>query len=274
MNPQSPTIREAGGVVTERCVGNGVVAVSDLCLVARERSVGADIGAGIENIRDALNSAAPGETLRAAGAVAIVQGCARGRAQSNFNGLVLLYNRELEDFWSSGPAFKVSTGHFGVGARTDSSLRQQQGLRGRAVSQLSVSQWRPFLSSTIRTDWELFKCYQSSFAEYSIIKDQLRKDIAYIKGGMVLDQGCPSNTLRRTPHRPFVDRARVKTVEAIILMVRIAQTIQWNVARTTHRSWITCSEWRLDANKPRTFYSILRQHGIGLDWKETYSRCP
>lgn len=74
LKPQSPVIRDEDGVVTERCVGKGIVAVGEECLVAEEKSPGgAGMGAGIENIRDALRSAAPGETLRGV----ILERCAR-----------------------------------------------------------------------------------------------------------------------------------------------------------------------------------------------------
>lgn len=58
-----------------------MVDVSDLCFEACAKSPGGGgMGFGMENMRDALRRAAPGDTLRLAVAIGRVQ--ARGRAQS------------------------------------------------------------------------------------------------------------------------------------------------------------------------------------------------
>src|ERR1700734_1817376 len=68
--PQSPLESEDGGVVIVRCVGYGRVAVSELNVAVEDRSpIGRGRGAGIENNREALKRAPPGDTLRVAMAV-------------------------------------------------------------------------------------------------------------------------------------------------------------------------------------------------------------
>jgi hypothetical protein len=65
--PQSPFDNEDGGVVIVRWVGCGRVAVSELKVTVEASSaVGLERGAGMENNRDALRRAPPGETLRVA----------------------------------------------------------------------------------------------------------------------------------------------------------------------------------------------------------------
>jgi hypothetical protein len=67
LRPQSPLEREDGGVVIVRWVGCGEVAVSEPNVTVDAKSCPVrDKGAGIENIRDALRRAAPGETPREA----------------------------------------------------------------------------------------------------------------------------------------------------------------------------------------------------------------
>ena len=78
LKPQSPTIRDVEGVVTERCVGKLAVAELLWCFVAVVKLPGGPgIGVGIENIRDDLRSAAPGDTV--APDIAAIE--ARGGAQ-------------------------------------------------------------------------------------------------------------------------------------------------------------------------------------------------
>src|SRR5271168_1327481 len=68
--PQSPLESEDGGVVIVRWVGYGRVAVSELNVTVEDRSpIGRGRGAGIENNREALKRAPPGDTLRVAMAV-------------------------------------------------------------------------------------------------------------------------------------------------------------------------------------------------------------
>ena len=65
--PQSPFESEEGGVVIVRWVGYGKVAVSELKVTVEVNSAaGFGRGAGIENSRDALSRAPPGDILRVA----------------------------------------------------------------------------------------------------------------------------------------------------------------------------------------------------------------
>ena len=65
LKPQSPLFSDAVGVVIERWIGYGRVAVSE-SNVAEEESApaGRGRGGGIENTLDARSRAPPGETLR------------------------------------------------------------------------------------------------------------------------------------------------------------------------------------------------------------------
>lgn len=65
LNPQSPLERDEEGVLIERWVGWGRVALSELKVDCEAISeAGRCKGAGTENIRDALRRAPPGETDR------------------------------------------------------------------------------------------------------------------------------------------------------------------------------------------------------------------
>lgn len=67
LNPQSPLERDDRGVLMESCVGCGRVADSELNVTVEASSeAGRCRGVGIENIRDALRRAPPGETDRVA----------------------------------------------------------------------------------------------------------------------------------------------------------------------------------------------------------------
>jgi hypothetical protein len=73
--PQSPLESEDGGVVIVRWVGYGRVAVSELNVAVEDRSpTGRGRGAGIENKREALKRAPPGDTLRVAMSVELPSG--------------------------------------------------------------------------------------------------------------------------------------------------------------------------------------------------------
>lgn len=65
LKPQSPRANDACGVVIERLIGCGSVAVSDVITAVDERSVaGRGRVGGIENILDARRRAPPGDILR------------------------------------------------------------------------------------------------------------------------------------------------------------------------------------------------------------------
>jgi len=67
LKPQSPLARDDLGVVIERWIGCGRVAVSELKMAVEEISL--DVwgrGAGMEKTLDARRRAAPGDTLRVA----------------------------------------------------------------------------------------------------------------------------------------------------------------------------------------------------------------
>ena len=80
--PQSPLESEDGGVVIVRWVGYGRVAVSELFAAVEDRSpIGRGRGAGIENNREALKRAPPGDTLRVAMAVECQMGRGKEKAR-------------------------------------------------------------------------------------------------------------------------------------------------------------------------------------------------
>ena len=65
LNPQSPFERDDGGVLIESWVGCGRVALSDLKVTfSASSAAGRCSGAGIENMREALRRAPPGDTDR------------------------------------------------------------------------------------------------------------------------------------------------------------------------------------------------------------------
>ena len=65
LKPQSPRTSEDWGVVIERWIGCGRVAVSELKTAVEERSpAGRGSGGGMEKILDARRRAPPGDTLR------------------------------------------------------------------------------------------------------------------------------------------------------------------------------------------------------------------
>jgi hypothetical protein len=65
LKPQSPVFRDDEGVVIDRCMGCGRVAVSESKIADEESApAGRGKGGGIENTLDALSRAPPGETLR------------------------------------------------------------------------------------------------------------------------------------------------------------------------------------------------------------------
>jgi hypothetical protein len=64
LKPQSPRANDVWGVVIERWVGCGRVAVSELNMAVEESSpAGRGSGGGMEKIRDARKRAPPGDTL-------------------------------------------------------------------------------------------------------------------------------------------------------------------------------------------------------------------
>jgi hypothetical protein len=80
--PQSPFDSEDGGVVIVRWVGYGRVAVSELFAAVEDRSpIGRGRGTGMENNRDALKRAPPGDTLRVVMAVECQMSAVRNRAK-------------------------------------------------------------------------------------------------------------------------------------------------------------------------------------------------
>jgi len=65
LRPQSPLASDDWGVVIERCMGCGRVAVSELKIAVEERSpAGRGSGGGTEKSLDARSRAPPGDTLR------------------------------------------------------------------------------------------------------------------------------------------------------------------------------------------------------------------
>jgi len=80
--PQSPLESEDGGVVMVKWVGYGRVAVSELNVAVEDRSpIGRGRGGGIENNREALKRAPPGDTLR----VAMAVDCQMGEVRRSAN---------------------------------------------------------------------------------------------------------------------------------------------------------------------------------------------
>ena len=75
LKPQSPLASDDCGVMTERWIGCGRVAVSELNTAVDERSLGVrGRGGGIEKTLEARNRAPPGETLREA--IVLLEGLA------------------------------------------------------------------------------------------------------------------------------------------------------------------------------------------------------